>query len=191
MIEAFSERPVRLFFEDETRLGLKLLHPHRGGVGYRRVTARGIRPVQPYQVLYEYYWLYGAVEPRTGEAFYFEMPALDVDCFSVFLAEFAKSYAETLNVVVLDGAPAHAGHALAVPENVALVFLPPYCPELNPVERLWLALKKRLDVFCQRIRTQLEALREHVAEHVRAFTNEELRSLTGYGYIRAALELAQ
>lgn len=78
-----------------------------------------------------------------------------------------------------------------MPENVVLVFLPPYCPELNPVERLWLALKKRLDVFEERIRAQLEALREHVAEHVRAFTEEETRSLTGYSYIRAALDLAQ
>lgn len=69
-------------------------------MGYRRVTARGVRPVQPYQVLYEYYWLYGAVEPKTGEAFYLEMPTLDGDCFSVFLAEFARSYADTLNVVV-------------------------------------------------------------------------------------------
>lgn len=78
-----------------------------------------------------------------------------------------------------------------MPENVVLVFLPPYSPELNPVERLWLALKRRLDVFEERIRTQLEALREHVAAHVHAFTAEELRSLTGYGYIRTALALAQ
>lgn len=122
MIEAVSERPVRLWFEDETRIGLKLPR-------YRRVTARGVRPVQLYQPLYEYYWLYGSVEPKTGESFYLEMPALDVDCFGVYLAELARRYSAHTNVVVLDGAPAHTGHALVVPENVVLLFLPPYSPE--------------------------------------------------------------
>lgn len=56
--------------------------------------------MQPYQVLYEYYWLYGAVEPKTAGAFYLEMPALDGDCFSVFLSEFARGYGGTLNVMV-------------------------------------------------------------------------------------------
>ena len=170
-----------MFFEDEARFGLKLPR-------YRRVTARGVQPKQPYQPLYEYYWLYGAVEPETGEAFYLEMPALDTDCFSVFLGELGRAYPESLNVVALDGAPAHTGGALVVPENVALVFLPPYCPELNPVERLWLAVRERVDVFAEDVRTKLTALTEHVAEIVRGFSASEIVSLTGYDYILNALE---
>jgi hypothetical protein len=54
-------RPVRLFFQDEARVGLHLPR-------YRRVTAPGVCPVQPFDPLYEYYWLYGAVEPATGES---------------------------------------------------------------------------------------------------------------------------
>ena len=170
------ERPLRLWFQDEARMGLRLPR-------YRRVTARGVTPKQPFQPLYEYYWLYGAVEPKTGEAFYLEMPTLDWNCFTVFLDEFGRHYAESLNVVVLDGAPAHIAHSVVVPENVVLVFLPAYSPELNPVERLWLAVRQRIDVFDEAVRAQLGALREHVAEIVRSFTDSEVARLTGYGYI--------
>lgn len=144
-------------------------------------------PKQPYQPLYESYWLYGAVEPKTGETFYLEMPALDWNCFTVFLGEFAGRYSERLNVVVVDGAPAHTAESVVVPENVVLLFLPPYSPELNPVERLWLAVRQRIDVFDEAVRTKLEALREHVAEIVRGFSDAEVARLTGYGYILDAV----
>jgi transposase len=177
-VAAFAgrERPLRLWFEDEARMGLHLPR-------YRRLTACGVSPKQPYQPLYEYYWLYGAVEPKTGEAFYLEMPALDPDCFTVFLRELAHHAPESVNVVVLDRAPAHTAKAVEVPENVVLLYLPPYSPELNPVERLWLALRKRIDVYDEAVRRHLEALREQVAALVRGFSKAELARLTGYDYI--------
>lgn len=177
-IETFAAdgRALRLFFEDEARMGLHLPR-------YRRITSRGVTPKQPCAPLYEYYWLYGAVEPKTGETFYLEMPALDGDCFSVFLREFARAYPASLNVMVLDNAPAHIAQKVAVPENIVLLPLPPYCPELNPVERLWLAVRRRIDVFDEAVRTRLEALREHVAEIICGFSPVEVARLTGYGYI--------
>ena len=179
-VAAFAERPVRLFFQDEARVGLHLPQ-------YRRLTARGVRPVQPFDPVYEYYWLYGAVEPATGEAHFWEMPALDATCFSVYLSKLAEAYPDTLNVVALDNAPAHVARAVRVPENVALLPLPSYSPELNPVERLWLHVRQRVDVFDEAVRTTISGLREHVAEVVRSLTPEALRSLTGYDYILDAV----
>jgi hypothetical protein len=173
--EAAGQR-LRLFCQDESRFGLHL--PSR-----RRLTSRGVKPHQEQAPLYEYYWLYGAVEPKTGEAFFLEMPCLDSLCFEVFLREMAQAYAEDLCVVVLDGAPAHVAHRLQVPANVVLVFLPAYSPELNPVERLWEDLKGHLDVWDAQIRSSVETLREHVAERVRSYTAEALASLTGYRYL--------
>ena len=181
---AFSDHPVRLFFEDEARFGLHLPR-------YRRLTLRGVRPTQPFEPLYEYYWLYGAIEPRTGEHLFLEMPALDADCFGVFLEELARTYAQSLNVVVLDNAPAHVAARIKVPHNVVLFRLPAYTPELNPVERLWLALRQQIDVFDGQVRSCIEALRMHVAAHVCGLTLERVRSLTGYGYILQAISLAQ
>ena len=176
---AFAEaagQHLRLFCQDESRFGLHL--PSR-----RRLVSRGRKPHQLVAPIYEYYWLYGAVEPATGEAFFLEMPRLDSLCFEVFLHEMARSYAEDLCVVVLDGAPAHIAHSLQVPANMVLLFLPPYSPELNPVERLWEDLKGHLDVWDAQVRLSLEALRDHVAERVRGYSAEALASLTGYRYL--------
>lgn len=153
---------------------------------YRRLTARGVKPHLVHQPRYEYYWLYGAVEPATGESFFLEMPWLDKVCFSVYLRELSKAYPESLNLVVVDNAPGHIAGDVVVPENVVLVPLPPYSPELNPVERLWLDLKRRIDVTIREIREDLDALREHVAEWLRAYTAEQMQSLTGYDYLMAA-----
>ncbi|WP_231465994.1 transposase [Rhodothermus marinus] len=171
---AAERRPVRLFFADEARIGLHLPR-------YRRLTARGVAP------RYRFYWLYAAVEPRSGETFYLEMPSLDAECFSVFLREFGRCYGESLNVLVLDNAAAHRARSVEVPENVVLLFLPAYSPEPSPVERLWRAIRARLDVFDARVRSQLEALRAHVAEIVRGLRAVEVSRLTRYDYILAAL----
>ena len=172
--------PLRVFFQDESRLGLHLPQP-------RRLTARGVKPLQPYAPLDEYYWLYAAVEPATGDAFWLEMPTLDRRCFQTFLEHFSRHYPDSLNVLILDNAPAHTARSLVLPDNVSLWGLPPYCPELNPVERLWQDLKYRIDVFDQPVRTSLTGLREHVAELINAYTTEQLRSLTGYPYIQQAI----
>lgn len=119
------------------------------------------------------------------------MPALNAECFSLYLAKLAEAYPDTLNVVALDNAPAHVAGTVVVPENVVLLPLPPYSPELNPVERLWLALRRQVDVFDVAVRTTLAGLREHMAGIVRALTAERVASLTGYGYILNAVSALQ
>ena len=167
---------MRVFCQDETRLGLHLpLH--------RWLTGYGVKPVQVVAPLYEYYWLYAAVEPTTGDAFWWELPRLDADCFTVFLRQFGQHYAESLNIALLDQAPAHVAQRAEVPENVVLVWLPAYSPELNPVERLWEDLKYRIDVLNGQVRASLRALQEHVAGLVQRYSAEIIASLTGYAYL--------
>jgi hypothetical protein len=175
---------VRVFCQDESRLGLHL--PVR-----RRVTGYGVKPEQVIEPLYDYYWLYAAVEPTTGEAFWWELPRLDADCFTVFLRQFSQQYAASLNIVLLDQAPAHVAQRVSVPENIVLVWLPAYSPELNPVERLWEDLKSRLDVLDARVRSSLTALQEHVAALIRRYTAEAIASLTGYAYLVEAARALQ
>lgn len=133
--------------------------------------------------LYEYYWLYGAVEPATGESFFLEMPWLNGDGFAVFLGELSRAYPGSLNVVIVDNAGAHVARHVAVPANVVLLPLPPYSPELNPAERLWLDLKRHIDVTIQAVRENLVALRDHVAARLCSYTVEQMQSLTGYRYL--------
>jgi hypothetical protein len=167
---------VRVFCHDESRLGLHL--PVR-----RRLTSYGVKPVQVVEPLYESYWLYAAVEPTTGDAFWWELPCLDADCFTVFLHQFGHHYPESLNIVLLDQAPAHSAQRVQIPDNVVLVWLPAYSPELNPVARLWEDRKSRIDLLEARVRSSLPGLREHVADIVRTYTAEVIASLTGDAYL--------
>ena len=76
---------------------------------------------------------FGAVEPITGESFFLEMPWLNGVCFQYSLTLFQTR----LNILVLDNGSFHYAKSLKLPDNIALIFLPPYSPELNPIERLW------------------------------------------------------
>jgi len=177
-------QPVRVFCQDESRLGLHL--PIR-----RRVTGHGVKPLQVVEPLYESSWLYAAVEPTTGDAFWWELPRLAADCFTLFLEKFGQYYAASLNIVLLDQAPAHVAQRVQWPENVVLMWLPAYSPELNPVERLWEDLKSRIDVMDAQVRSSLARLQDHVADIVRRYTPETIASLTGYMYLVEATRALQ
>jgi DDE superfamily endonuclease len=170
------DQPVRVFCPDERRRGLHL-------PSHRRLTGYGVKPVQIVEPLYEYYWLYAAVEPATGEAFWWELPRLEAACFRVFLRQFSQHYAESLNILLLDQAPAPVAQRVQIPDNVVLRWRPAYSPELNPVERLWEDLKRRIEVLNGQVRSSLGALQEHVAGLVQRYTAETIASLTGYSYL--------
>jgi cytochrome c1 len=172
-------QPVRVFCHDESRCGLFL--PVR-----RRLTSYGVKPVQGVEPLYESSWVYAAVAPTTGDAFWWELPRLDADCFTVFLHPFGHHYSARLNLVLLDHAPAHMAQRVQSPDNVVLVWRPAYSPELHPVERLWEDRNSRIDRWDARVRSSLTALQEHVAGLVRRYTAEAIASLTGYSYLLEA-----
>ena len=147
----------------------------------RCLSAFGVKPLQPVLPRYEYFWLFGAVEPLTGESLFLEMPALDTACFQAYLDELSLAYPDTLNLLVIDGAPAHVAKRLQIPDNVLLVRLPPYSPELNPIERVWQDLRKWLGSTLQ---PDLAALKDRVAAILCNYSHETLASITSYGYLR-------
>ncbi len=70
------------------------------------------------------------------------MPFVDTPAMNAHLAEIARTVAPGAHaVLVLDGAGWHGGNDLVVPDNVSLLTLPPYSPELNPVENVWQYLR--------------------------------------------------
>lgn len=85
----------------------------------------------------------GAVEPRTGEFESIVVPYTDMVVFQLFLDQLAESNkSETKVFLILDNASWHHSEKL-IWHNIEPVYLPPYSPELNPIERLWKVLKDR------------------------------------------------
>jgi hypothetical protein len=97
----------------------------------------GVKPLQAFQWPRKAIWLYGVVEPATGESFFYEFSHLDTACFECFLQLLSEAYPDVLNLVQCDQAPAHSGYDLVIPDNVVLLYQPPHSPELNPIERVW------------------------------------------------------
>jgi hypothetical protein len=172
-----DERPIRYFVEDESRFGLKTI------VG-RLITASGVKPIGQWQWLFKAFWLYGAVEPRSGESFLLQFSHVDTQCYQRFLDEFSQTYPDSLNILQVDNGRFHKGKDLILPENIILLFQPPYCPELNPIERLWEHIKAALKWTSFKTLAQLQT---KVDQLIRDLTPEVIASITGYSFILDAL----
>ncbi len=172
-----DEREIRYFTQDESRFGLKTL------IG-RVITACGIKPIGAWQWLFQAFWLYGAVEPATGQSYFLQFSHVDTVCYQQFLDQFSKAYPDSLNILQVDNGRFHMSRDLVVPENVILLFQPPYCPELNPIERLWQYLKSDLKWATFKTLDQLQA---RVDQLLALLTPEVVASITGYEFILDAL----
>ncbi len=82
---------------------------------------------------------------------------------------------------MLDGAGWHTSHDLAVPAQVTLLRLPPYAPELNPVERVWLHLRERH--LSHRVMNTYTAIVDALSTAWRQLTQRRLQSLSNYPWI--------
>ena len=156
----------------------------KGRLCHRR-WLKGRRPPGRRDQRFGWAYLFAAVEPATGADVALVLPEATTATMGLFLAEFAAGLPGDVHaVLVLDRAGWHGARALAVPANVTLVPLPPYSPELDPVERVWLHLRERF--------LSLWVLRDHraVVDACRTAWNRlvaepgRLRSLCDQPWIR-------
>ena len=148
----------------------------------RKWTPMGVRPLGAQRIGDEYLYLYVSLKPYRGELFAMFLPRLDKECFGIFAGERSKGL-EKKPHWFLDGAGAHR---LGAEKSVLeLHKLPPYAPELNPVERFFEELRRRMRF---RIFDSLEDAEECVSEILAEFYNdaERVKSLTLFPYIRYA-----
>ena len=171
---------IRYFAQDESRFGLKTT------VG-RLITSLGVKPLGHWQWQFKAFWLYGAVAPTTGEQFFLHFTPVDSECYQLFLDQFAQAYPDSLNILQVDNGAFHKAKALVIPANIMLLLQPPYCPELNPIERLWQHLNKDLRWALFKHLTQLQT---KVDTLLIDLTTETVASVTGFSFIVEALSVA-
>jgi transposase len=167
--------------QDETRLDLL-------PIVRRRITACGVQPIATVTHTFDSFYLYGAVEPTTGENFFLELPHLNTQMFQVWVDGFAAAFPDSCNIVVLDNGAFHKAKTLRWPANTVPVFLPPYSPELNPIERLWRDLKDKLADLRA---TTLDELSDTVCSLMQNYSHATLQSLTSFTYFVQAVKTAQ
>jgi hypothetical protein len=129
------DKPLEVWFQDEARVGQQ-------GTLTRVWARRGSRPRAPRDTRYQWAYLFGAVCPARGAAAGLVLPCVNTAAMNAHLAEIARSVAPGAHaLLILDGAGWHGARHLKVPDNITLLPLPPYAPELNPVENVWAYLR--------------------------------------------------
>jgi transposase len=128
-------KQVEVWFQDEARFGQQGTLTH--------VWAEtGSRPTAIKQTEYDWLYVYASVNPATGESSAIITPTVNTRYMNAHLRHISKLVGRNRHVVlVLDQAGWHVAKALKVPRNITLLHLPPYSPELNPIERVWSYLK--------------------------------------------------
>ncbi len=137
---------------------------------------KGSRPVMPLQNEYEWVYLYGAVNPATGESCARVLPWANSEMMQLHLDAISEQVGPMRHVVlVLDNAGWHRSKSLAIPENITLLPLPPYSPEFNPIERLWHWLKDH--EFSNRVYPDYEDLLDAVSDMWRELEEKRIQSV--------------
>jgi transposase len=178
MIKYFGNgKPVRIWCQDESRFGLITMPG-------RMITLKGVKPIGKKEWKRGNFYVYGVVEPATGEQYYQKNARVDTNCFQEFLKGFGQKYLDYFNLIIMDNGSFHKALLLDWDDHVMPIYLPAYSPELNPIERLWLYVKK--DLKWENF-TNLDRLKEQIDIIIKSLTNEEVLSLCGWDYIREAL----
>ena len=140
---------TNMLCQDESRFGLMTILR-------RMITAMGIKPTAPYQHKFKNLYLFGAFSLIDGTHFLLEMPYCNSDTFQVFIDMLAQQKPEEFKILILDNGAFHKAKALAIPTNMHLLFLPPYCPELNPAENMWQYIKGKMSMGVHKTLPQLQ-----------------------------------
>ena len=112
------------------------------------------------------FYVYSSVEPKTGEVFSLILPKVNTELMNIYLQKMSTYYKGEQITLVMDGAGWHKSKKLNIPANITIIWLPPYCPELNQVERLWLYAKA--NVIRNKIYDSLDELEDKVCDFLNA-----------------------
>lgn len=174
-VEKFlGEQNKMVFFFDEGRFGIRSTLTRMWA---KKGTPLNVKIKQGYQSFY----MYSAVSPHKGDDFSLILPQVNTEMMNIFLEELSNAYSEYTILLIMDQAGWHKSKELNIPPNIQIEFLPPYSPELNPVERLWKWIKK--EVVHNKVFATLEQLIESVSNVYQKLSPEKFTRLCACSYL--------
>lgn len=169
--------PIRILFQDEGRFG-------RISDRRRCWAPLPSRPAVGHQVVREYVYALTTVNPQEGRIFSLVLPWVDAEGMSIFLKQTAQVFDDEFCLMLLDGAGWHRANDLRIPKTMRLIFLPPYSPELNPVEHVWEYLRE--NVFGNLVFETLDDVMELLCQGLKSLSQlpHLVKSLTCFDWIK-------
>lgn len=170
-------------FQDEGRFG-------RINDSRRCWAPKGCRPIVGRQVVRESSYAFAAVSPADGVMDSLILPEVSAVTMSLFLAEVSQRHPDDAIIMCLDGAGWHRAGELTVPANMRLLLLPPYSPELNPVEDIWDDLREKW--FANRVFQSMDAVEDRLEAALLDMERrpDRVLSITGFPWIISVLKNA-
>jgi len=171
-----GSKPIRVMFQDEARFG-------RISDTRRCWCPKPIRPLCRAMVTQQYTYTYAAVSVVDGVLDTLILPYANSICMQVFLDEVSSRHRKDRIVMILDGAGWHKAGMLVIPDNMRLISLPPYAPELNPVEHIWDEFREKS--FGNLVFDSLNALEDHLEKSLREMEADttKVQSIVGWPWI--------
>ena len=144
------------------------------------LTLKGIKPVGKYKHSYKYFWLWGSFSPITGDAHYMISDGVSKNAFIAYLNDLSLYKPRELKILIIDNAAFHSTKDIKLPENIILIPIPPYCPELNPAEKMWQFFKNKI---AMKIYKSLDQLEQKLVELIKDTNSHKIKSITSYKYL--------
>ena len=138
------------------------------------LTAKGIKPVAPFLHRFDNLYLFAAFSPITGCSHLLEMPHCNANTFQYFLDHIAEQNPTEFKILILDNVAFHKAKKRNIPTNIALLFLPPYSPELNPAEKMRCYFKNRV---CMIAYNTIDILQNQLSDICKQLTNNTIKSI--------------
>jgi len=172
----FSEpnAKIRLMFMDEASFG-RISQPSYCWC------PKGIRPVVPCHRVREYVYAFGAVDPINGDDCFIVAPKCNTDWTNVFLKTLSETFPKDYLLVCVDRASWHKSKTLVIPDNIYLFYLPPYTPEMNPIEPIWKEIRK--DGFKNTLFPALDKVVDKLCDSIVSLGRDVIKSVCGREWI--------
>jgi transposase len=160
-------------FQDESRFGLFTTNG-------KSLTSINVKPKCKFHQIFKSTWLFGSYSPINGHHFDLILPHCNSGNFQIFLDEMSKEKPTELKIMVLDNGAYHKAKKLIITDNIVLIILPPYSPEVNPSENIWAKYKR---AFTNKWFSNLEQVEDSISNQVVTITQKEVMSICGFPYV--------
>jgi transposase len=165
---------TRVFFFDESRFGTH----SKIGHGWFET---GKRSTVKIKLGYENFYLYSSVDIKDGDNFSLILSNVNTENMNIFLLHMSKEYKNDKMILIMDRAGWHKSKDLKIPDNITIVYLPPYAPELNPVERLWQYIKSK--ILKNILYETIEKLESVLCSFIKSLSNDTVKSICETQYM--------
>lgn len=143
----------------------------------------GYRPVVPSLCVREYMYVFGAVDPISGDSSFIIAPNCNTDWTNAFFDVVSNMFPNDYIIMVGDNASWHKSKGLNLPNNMELMYIPAYTPEMNPTEQVWDEIREK--DFKNRFFGSLKKVTQQLCESFANIPQSLIKSLCGRNWINA------